>query len=287
MLPEPVRRRAEEIARDRTRGAFPLALRVLDAYGLLEGPSLSPENADRLHRTLTEAQPWMVAVRNASLLARRLVNEGRGGEIPTLRERLLRARREVARGAAAALAGAASVVTLSYSTDVFEALSGRRVPDGPTVYVCESRPLQEGIRLVADLRRAGVEAILIADAAGPALVSRADAAVCGADALLRRGSLVNKIGTLSLALACREHDVPFRPLLEVLKLELQGEEMVWEEEMRDPAELSPEVEALNFYFEEVPQTLLDVLVTDAGIVPPVRLFEQVGTLDDLEAFYLG
>jgi translation initiation factor eIF-2B subunit delta len=286
MLPDPVRRKAEEIAGDRTLGAFPLALRVLETYELLSEPLQKTETVEELHRAMTAAQPWMVAVRNASLLGRQLVVEGRSLRIERLRKRLLRARQKVARGAVEALRGAQTVVTLSYSSDVFEALTHPEAPDGLRVYVCESRPLQEGIPMASDLRQAGVEAVLVADAAGPTLVGRADAVVCGADSLLRGGSLVNKIGTLSLALASREHHVPFLPLLEVLKLELEAQEIRWEEERRDPEELSTQVEALNFYFEEVVPTLLDRVVTDAGTERPVNLLERFRTPEDLAKFYL-
>ena len=286
MLPDPVRRKVEEIAGDRTLGAFSLALRVLEAYELLSEPLQKTEAVDELHRAMSAAQPWMVAVRNASLLGRQLVVEGRGVGIERLRERLLQARQKVAQGAIEALRGAKTVVTLSYSSDVFEALTHPEASDGLRVYVCESRPLQEGIPMASDLRQAGVEAVLVADAAGPTLVGRADAVVCGADSLLRGGGLVNKIGTLSLALACREHHVPFLPLLEVLKLELEGQEIRWEEERRDPEELSTRVEALNFYFEEVAPTLLDTVVTDAGTERPVNLLERFRTPEDLARLYL-
>ncbi|MEE9182589.1 MAG: hypothetical protein V3U33_08495 [candidate division NC10 bacterium] len=286
MLPDPVRQVAEEIAGDRTLGAFPLALRVLEAYGLLSEPLDKAQTADELHRAMTLAQPWMVAVRNASLLGRQLVVEGRSFDIEPLRERLTRAREKVAQHAIEALRGAKTVVTLSYSSDVFAALTHPEGSDGLRVYVCESRPLQEGIQMASDLRRAGVDAVVVADAAGPTLVGRADAVVCGADSLLRDGGLVNKIGTLSLALACREQDVPFLPLLEVLKLELEGQEIRWQEERRDPDELSTQVEALNFYFEKVVPTLLDRVVSDTGTERPLNLLDRFRTPEDLAGFYL-
>lgn len=286
MLPHPVRRKAEEIAGDRTLGAFPLALRVLEAYELLSEAGEKSQGVDELHRAMVAAQPWMVAVRNASLLGRQLVVEGQSPRIERLRQRLIRARQKVARRAIEALRGAKTVVTLSHSSDVFEALSLPEASDGLRVYVCESRPLREGISMALDLRRAGVDAVLVADAAGPTLVGRADAVVCGADALLRSGGLVNKIGTFSLALACREHHVPFLPLLEVLKLELKGQEVRWEEERRDPEELSTRVAALNFYFETVVRNLLDMVVTDAGTEPPESLLERFRASEDLARFYL-
>lgn len=287
MLPDRVRRQAEEIARDTTSGALPLSLRVLDTYRLLEGPLATFDAAEALHHAFIQAQPWMAAVRNTSLLGRDLVGRGRVEEIATLRERIRGAQEAVAKRAAPILQGAETVVTISYSSDVFEALSAGPAGEPPTVYVCESRPLQEGIKLTADLTDAGLDAILIADAAGPTFVSRADLVLCGADSLLRQGGLVNKIGTLSLALACREQGVPFRPLLEVLKVELEGQDIGWEEEARDPAELSPDVKALNFYFEKVPRTLLEVVVTDAGTEPPSRLVERFRTTEDLARFYRG
>ncbi|MFQ5908846.1 MAG: hypothetical protein ACE5JE_08510 [Thermoplasmata archaeon] len=286
MLPDPVERAVKEIARDRTSGAFPLALRVLEAYQTLDSPSLTSETADELHRRIARVQPWMVAVRNTSLLGRKLVIEGRGPAIASLRQRLLTARTEVARRAEEAIKDAKTVLTLSYSTDVLEALRRHEKSDGLQVYVCESRPLREGVQLVADLREGGVAATLVADAAGPTLVDRVDVVVTGADSLLRGGSLVNKIGTLSLALACREFDVPFLPLLEGLKVELEGEELAWEEEKRDPAELSSRVEALNFYFEEVPPGLLDVLVSDVGSQSVGELIQRFRTLEELAVFYL-
>ncbi|MFQ5919243.1 MAG: hypothetical protein ACE5I4_04265 [Thermoplasmata archaeon] len=286
MLPDPVRRRAEEIAQDRTQGAFPLSLRALEAYERL-GDRPDPETAEELHATLVSGQPWMVAVRNASLLAQKLLLEGRGEEIVVLRDRLKEARQTVARKAIDRIRDAEAVVTISYSSDVFEALSHPEAPKGLRVYVCESRPLQEGIQLASNLHRIGVKAIAVADAAGPTLVKQADAVLTGADSFLRRGSLVNKIGTVGLALASREFDVPFLPLLEVLKVELEGEEIEWKAEERDPAELSRKVEALNFYFEEVPGTLLEAVATDAGTERPAALLSRFRTLEDLGEFYLG
>ncbi len=126
----------------------------------------------------------------------------------------------------------------------------------------------------------------MADAAGPGLVEQCDAVVTGADALLLEGGLVNKIGTLSLALACEASDVPFHPLLEALKVELRGEALLRPSEDRDPSELSPSVEAWNFYFETVPESLLGRLVTDAGVVGAGELRERFATPEHLLAFYL-
>ncbi len=114
-----------------------------------------------------------------------------------------------------------------------------------------------------------------------------DAVVTGADSLLRDGHLVNKIGTLGLYLACQEFDVPSYTLMEVLKVELEGSEVAWQEESRDPGELSDEVEALNFYFEKVPGRLVRSVATDAGVMDTFGVTERFRTVGDLVRFYLA
>ncbi len=128
--------------------------------------------------------------------------------------------------------------------------------------------------------------MVIADAAGPGLVARCDAVITGADTLLRNGQLVNKIGTLGLALASEKHGVPCYPLMEAIKVELEGLEIPWREESRDPEEISDQVEALNFYFERVPSGLLSSVVTDAGVLKVRKVLHRFRREEDLKALYL-
>lgn len=286
MLPRAVERTIDAIAADVRSGALPLALRALEAHASLAQASPDADALRALHDRLRKAQPWMAAVVNASSLGMRLVEAGLGESIPSLAARLQEAQRKVAEAAQDAWGEVRTLLTVSHSSDVLEALA--RLPQAATlqVYVCESRPLREGEALAGALRDRGIRSILVADAAGPGLVGQCDAVVTGADALLRRDGLVNKIGTLSLALACEASGVSFLPLLEVLKVELEEEPLPRSSEDRDPAELSKKVEAWNFYFEIVPESLLGRLITDAGVMEPGELRESFATPEHLMAFYL-
>lgn len=285
MLPEAVGRIVEAIASDERSGALPLALRALEAYGaLMEGGD--EEAAEGLHDRLCHAQPWMAAVGNASLLGLRVLQAGRGDAIPRLAARLEEAQARVAGAAREACRDARTLLTMSHSSDVREALAGLPQAASLLVYVCESRPLREGEALARDLQDRGIRSVLVADAAGPGLVAQCDAVVTGADALLREGGLVNKIGTLPLALACEASDVPFLPLLEGLKVELRDHPLRRPAEARDASELSEAVEAWSFYFETVPEGLLGRLVTDAGVLAAEDLRERFATPEDLLSFYL-
>src|SRR5579875_3698276 len=80
------------------------------------------------------------------------------------------------------------------------------------VIVDETRPLLQGARLTCwELDQLGIEHYLVADAAGPFLISRGlvDAVVVGADRIAANGDVANKIGTYSLALAARQAGIPF------------------------------------------------------------------------------
>lgn len=205
-----------------------------------------------------------------------------------LEERLRQARTAVAVAAREILQDASTVLTLSYSSDVKEALT--MPPEEARsllVYVCESRPLKEGVTLARDLREAGVEAVVIADAAGPSIVPRCDAVITGADALLRDGQLVNKIGTSALVMASEESSVPYYPLMEVIKVELEGGEVPWREESRDPDEITDQVDALNFYFERVPSRIVRSVVTDAGVLGTREVLRRFRREEDVRGFYLS
>lgn len=80
------------------------------------------------------------------------------------------------------------------------------------VLVDETRPLLQGARLTTfELLEAGVPCRLIADSMAPWAMARlgVDGVVVGADRIAMNGDSANKIGSYGLALAAREHGVPF------------------------------------------------------------------------------
>jgi methylthioribose-1-phosphate isomerase len=80
------------------------------------------------------------------------------------------------------------------------------------VYVDETRPLLQGARLTAwELKQADIEAIVICDNMAGWLMKQGkiDAVITGADRIAANGDAANKIGTYSLSILAREHNVPF------------------------------------------------------------------------------
>jgi methylthioribose-1-phosphate isomerase len=80
------------------------------------------------------------------------------------------------------------------------------------VYVDETRPLLQGARLTAwELSHAGIPYTVQADGAAAATIlgGLVDVAIIGADRIAANGDTANKIGSLGVALACKEAGIPF------------------------------------------------------------------------------
>jgi len=96
------------------------------------------------------------------------------------------------------------------------ALSGiyqlARNGESPSVIADETRPRFQGTKLTAwELRHENIPCRIQADGAAAWIMSqgKVDAVVVGADRIAANGDVANKIGTYMLALAAREHGIPF------------------------------------------------------------------------------
>jgi len=80
------------------------------------------------------------------------------------------------------------------------------------VFADETRPFLQGARLTAwELVRDGIETTVITDGMAGSLMraGRVDLVVVGADRIAANGDVANKIGTYTVAVLAKEHEVPF------------------------------------------------------------------------------
>lgn len=80
------------------------------------------------------------------------------------------------------------------------------------VWVDETRPLLQGGRLTSwELDKAGVPYQLICDSAAGSLMAsgQIDVILVGADRIVANGDFANKVGTYSLAVLAKHHQIPF------------------------------------------------------------------------------
>ena len=149
------------------------------------------------------------------------------------------------------------------------------------VLVDETRPLLQGARLTCwELGQLGIEHYLIADGAGPYLISQGlvDAVVVGADRVAANGDVANKIGTYSLALAARHARIPFlvaAPESTIDPATPDGAHIPVEQRADEEVThvlgvpSAPDgTRALNYAFDITPAELVTAVVTEDRLITP-------------------
>ena len=177
---------------------------------------------------------------------------------------------------AGALATAGSGTALSV---MFEAKQQGRQFE---VFVDETRPLLQGARLTSwELMRAEIPSTLICDnTAGHVMRTRGiDKIFVGADRIAANGDAANKIGTYTVAVLARAHDVPFYVVAPASTFDLtlaDGDAIPIEERPSD--ELTESfgkrtapigVRTFSPAFDVTPAALITGIVTEHGLITPV------------------
>jgi methylthioribose-1-phosphate isomerase len=137
------------------------------------------------------------------------------------------------------------------------------------VWVDETRPLLQGARLTAwELETASIPHTVIADSAAASLMAAGeiDCVVTGADRIAANGDTANKIGTYSLAVLARHHEIPLYVVAPTSTVDLAtptGAAIPIEE--RDPTEVTARFPARNPAFDITPAGLIAAIVTEEGV----------------------
>jgi methylthioribose-1-phosphate isomerase len=149
------------------------------------------------------------------------------------------------------------------------------------VFAGETRPYLQGSRLTAfELMQDGIPVTLITDSMAGWLMARGgvDLVIVGADRVAANGDVANKIGTYTLAVLAKEHQIPFYVACPVSTLDVNistGKEIVIEErEAREVTHvggvrLAPEATRVwNPAFDVTPAHLVTALITEKGVLYP-------------------
>lgn len=189
--------------------------------------------------------------------------------------------RSIAGTAAGLIEEGMVILTHSASATVGQAfLAAQRAGKQFEIICTESRPVNEGVKLARRLGRQGFSIKLLTDAAAFSLIPAVDMILVGADSVSPHG-LVNKSGTLGLALAAHHFKVDFYGLCGSEKF-LPGGYTLPAEPLKDSGEILPEpadnVTVLNYYFDRTPLDLISGLMTEQGILSPSTLGQTFANL---------
>jgi translation initiation factor 2B subunit (eIF-2B alpha/beta/delta family) len=173
----------------------------------------------------------------------------------------------------------ARILTFSYSSSVLAVLLAAHARQRiATVFCTESRPMLEGQRLTRELARAGIAVELGIDAALAMFTKQTDMALVGADSVTM-GGVVNKLGTTSLALACRHTGIPCYVVADRHKWFPAGMDAPAFGDLKPAVEIWPNpptgVTLRNTYFECTPMTLFSGIIGDNGLQEPEDLLREL------------
>ncbi|BAY87070.1 aIF-2BI family translation initiation factor [Calothrix parasitica NIES-267] len=181
---------------------------------------------------------------------------------------------------------AGAIATAGYGTALGIVRSAWREGRLEKLMAGETRPRLQGAKLTTwECVQEGIPVTLITDSMAAHCMKQnmIHAVVVGADRIAANGDAANKIGTYSLALIAKAHNVPFfvaAPLSTVDFSIASGNEITIEE--RNPAEIyqvgetiiTPEgVDFYNPAFDVTPAELIAAIITEEGVFAPSELIK--------------
>jgi methylthioribose-1-phosphate isomerase len=149
------------------------------------------------------------------------------------------------------------------------------------IYVDETRPVLQGARLTAwELMKENIPTTLITDNMAGFLMKQGkiNKNIVGADRIAANGDAANKIGTYSIAVLAKEHDIPFYVAapLSTIDISIQsGDDIPIEERNGEEittirgVKVAPEgINVYNPAFDVTPNRYITAIITEAGVVLP-------------------
>lgn len=176
---------------------------------------------------------------------------------------------------------AGALATVGYGTALGVIRSAYAKDPTIKVFADETRPRQQGARLTTwELTEDGIDTTLITDGMCSYFMSKKmiDVVITGADRIAANGDTANKIGTYTVAISAKYHNVPFyiaAPLSTIDTSIASGKEIPIEERNHEEVThingdwiCAEKVNIINPGFDVTPNELIAGIITEKGILRP-------------------
>ncbi len=176
---------------------------------------------------------------------------------------------------------AGALATVGYGTALGVIRSAYAKDPTIKVFADETRPRQQGARLTTwELTQDGIPTTLITDGMCSYFMSKGmiDMVVTGADRIAANGDTANKIGTYTVAIAAKYHNIPFYIAAPLSTIDISiksGHEIPIEERSKEEVThingnwiCAKDVNIINPGFDVTPHSLITGIITEKGILKP-------------------
>ncbi len=176
---------------------------------------------------------------------------------------------------------AGALATVGYGTALGVVRSAFAKDNTIQVFADETRPRQQGARITTfELKMDGIPVTLITDGMCSYFMSKGmiDMVVVGADRIAANGDTANKIGTYTVAIAAKYHNIPFyiaAPLSTIDTSIETGAQIPIEERAKEEVThingktiCAEGVNVINPGFDVTPNELITGIITEKGVLYP-------------------
>ena len=176
---------------------------------------------------------------------------------------------------------AGALATVGYGTALGVVRSAFAKDNSIQVFADETRPRQQGARITTlELTMDGIPTTLITDGMCSYFMKKGmiDMVVVGADRIAANGDTANKIGTYTVAIAAKYHNIPFYIAAPLSTIDINiktGDEIPIEERSHDEVThingkpvCAQGVNVINPGFDVTPHELITGIITEKGILRP-------------------
>ena len=150
-----------------------------------------------------------------------------------------------------------------------------------TVITTETRPMFQGRKTAKTLLEANIDVVMIVDSAVATFLTDdtylpIDVVLIGCDEFTAEGNAINKVGSLSIALAARDARKPLfiaTPLLKAGTETLLSKPVIEKRPYQEIWKDAPKnLQIINQSFEVVPANLISGYITEEGVLKPSDVF---------------
>ena len=187
---------------------------------------------------------------------------------------------------------AGPLATMDFGTALGPIIKAHNLGKNIHVFVDETRPRLQGAKITAwELEQEGISHQIISEGAAAYLMKmeKIDKVILGADRCLKDGTISNKIGTYTQAIAAHYHKIPFyssfpwstidleSKTIEDFRIEFRDEEEIKYISSQDGKHLiaNPTSKALNPAFDITPPELITGYLTPDGCLSVIELVKRI------------
>ncbi len=267
----------DDIKSVKVQGAKQIAvhsLKFLKKFCKRHGFGLKFEVAAKI---LEDARPTAVVLHNCidEIKKNRSINS-----IDKLLNQMESSTKKIAKNGSKLIKKGSVIMTHCHSGEALSVIKQAR-KDGKKVSVIatETDPLEQGVKTAKELARARIPVTLITDNAVGHFMKDADCVVVGTDAIriVKPLGIVNKTGTINVALAAREFNKPLYVVGSTLKIDKRKKFYIEErpaEEIRKEISTRGKLKGVkirNPAFDLVDFKLIKSIITEKGVYTPAKI----------------